>query len=76
MDEEITITLADGADAAAVAERLRAAGVRVDQVLEAIGVITGTVAADRRQALAQAPGVRSVEPGRTLRIAPPDAPIP
>jgi len=73
MDEKITVTVSDDADA--VAERLRAAGVNVDQVLGAAGIITGSVAAERRASLADLPGVASVEAEHTFQIAPPDAEI-
>jgi cation transporter-like permease len=75
MDERITVTVAADADAEVVAEQLRAAGVTVEQVLLAIGVITGTVAAEQRAALADVPGVLAVEPEQTFRLPPPDAEI-
>jgi cation transporter-like permease len=75
MDERITVTLSADADADAVAEQLRAAGMTVEQVLRAVGVITGTVAAEARAALADVPGVLAVEPEQTFRLPPPDAEI-
>jgi cation transporter-like permease len=75
MDERITVTVAADADAEVVAEQLRAAGVTVEQVLLAIGVITGTVAAEQRAALADVPGVLAIEPEQTFRLPPPDAEI-
>ena len=75
MDEQITVTVAADVDAEVVAEQLRAAGMTVEQVLAAIGVITGTVAAEQRAALADVPGVLAVESEQTLRIPPPDSEI-
>jgi len=75
MVEKVTVTLSDGPDAAAVAERLRAAGMTVDQVLGAVGIITGSVAAGRRASLEQLPGVAAVEAEHSFQIAPPDAEI-
>lgn len=75
MDEQITVTLAADADPELVAEQLRAAGMTVEQVLPAIGVITGTVAAETRAALAEVPGVLAVEAEQTFRLPPPDSEI-
>ncbi len=73
MDENITVAVSGDADA--VAEKLRAAGMNVDQVLSAAGIITGSVAAGMRTGLADVPGVASVEAEHTFQIAPPDAEI-
>ncbi len=73
MDERITVSVSDDADA--VAAQLRAAGMNVDQVLGAAGVITGSIAVAKRSALAALPGVASVESERAFQIAPPDADI-
>ena len=75
MDEQITVTLAADADPEVVAEQLRAAGMTVEQVLPAVGVITGTIAAEQRAALADLPGVLAVEPEQTFRLPPPDSEI-
>jgi hypothetical protein len=73
MDERITVTVSDDADA--VAEQLRAAGMNVDQILRAAGIITGSVAAGQRASLTDVPGVASVEVEQTFQIAPPDAEV-
>jgi cation transporter-like permease len=75
MDERITVTVAADADAEVVAQQLRAAGMTVEQVLGAIGVITGTIAAETRAALADLPGVLAIEPEQTFRLPPPDSEI-
>lgn len=75
MDEKITVTVSADADIEVVAEQLRAAGVTVEQVLRAVGVITGTVAAEARAALAEVPGVLAVEPEHTFKLPPPEAEI-
>jgi hypothetical protein len=75
MDEQITVTVSADADAEVVAEQLRAAGMTVQQVLGAAGVITGSVATQARAALADVPGVLAVEPQQTFGIAPPDSGI-
>jgi hypothetical protein len=73
--DRITVTVTDdhldGIEA--LAERLRAAGVRVEQVLGPIGVITGE-APPGWQALADLDGVAGVEAQRTVRLPPPGSP--
>lgn len=73
MDEKITVAVSGDADA--VARELRAAGMDIDQVLGAAGIVTGSVAAGKRAKLARVPGVASVEAERNFQIAPPDAEI-
>lgn len=59
----VTITVAasrrDGVQA--VAARLRAAGMEIDRVLEALGMITGTVPDERLPMLEGLDGVASVD---------------
>ncbi|HVL04497.1 MAG TPA: hypothetical protein VM388_00805 [Acidimicrobiales bacterium] len=76
-DEKITVTVGDDhvADVKGVAKQLEGAGMHVDQVLDAMGIITGSVPADRRPALERLPGVAAVEAEQTFQIAPPDADI-
>ncbi len=77
MDEKITVTVGDDhvADLDRVAEQLRAAGMNVDQVLHAVGIITGSVPSERRAALERLPGVAAVEGEHTFQIPPPDAEV-
>jgi hypothetical protein len=73
MDERITVTVSGDPDT--VAEKLRAAGMNVEQVLSEVGVITGSVAAGRQASLADLPDVVSVEPEHSFQLPPPDAEI-
>ena len=75
MDEQITVTVSADVDIEVVAEQLRAVGMTVEQVLPAVGVITGTVAAEQRAALADLPGVLAVEPEQTFGVPPPESEI-
>ncbi|GAA1225949.1 hypothetical protein [Pseudonocardia alaniniphila] len=71
----VTVTV-DDAHVGAIdqlADRLRAAGMDVEQVLRPVGVITGSAPADW-EALADLDGVAAVEPQRTFRL-PPDGPF-
>ncbi|MDQ4105125.1 MAG: ketohydroxyglutarate aldolase [Actinomycetota bacterium] len=77
MDEKITVTVGDDhvGDIAGVAEQLQAAGMNVDQVLDAVGIITGSVPSERRDALERLPGVAAVEGEHSFQIPPPDAEV-
>jgi hypothetical protein len=56
-----------------LAERLRVAGMDVEQVLGPVGVITGSAPLGW-EAFADLDGVAGVEPQRTMRLPPPEAP--
>jgi hypothetical protein len=71
MSENVVVTVSGEIDQ--VAERLRAAGMEVGQVLAEIGIITGSIEAGRQEALAAIPGVVAVEIERVVRISPPDS---
>jgi hypothetical protein len=60
--------------AAALAIELRAKGMKIASVMEAIGVITGEVAARDLPALEALPGV-TVEREGSVQLNPPDAPV-
>jgi len=52
-----------------VVQELQGAGLHVAQVLLGIGVVGGSVDADRLDDLRQVPGVVAVEPNRKIEIA-------
>ena len=52
----------------AVVSRLKTAGMRVDQVLDSLGIITGSVAAARCPSLRSLEGVVAVEPDQPVKI--------
>jgi len=58
-----------------VADALRARGMHVEQVLDALGIITGSVPDDRRPALADVEGVASVDEELTHQLPPPDSAV-
>lgn len=58
-----------------VADQLRGAGMRIDQVLGEIGVITGSLPEDRRAAVLSMPGIAAVENETTFQVPPPDSEI-
>jgi len=74
---KITVTVADAhlASIDDVAVRLREAGMEVETVLAAIGIITGSVADDRLAALEAVPGVAAVEEQTDFQIPPPESDV-
>lgn len=75
MTDPVTVTLADGVDIGAVVARLESAGLTVDHVLDAIGVITGSVAREDRAAIEGLDGVLAVEDDHTFQLPPPDSDV-
>jgi hypothetical protein len=58
-----------------VAQQLRSRGMHVDQVLEAIGIITGSVADHQFSTLESVEGVGSIEEQQQFHLPPPDADV-
>ncbi len=76
-DSKVTVTIADDhvAETDAIAEQLRAAGMNVEQVLNAVGMITGWVPAEQRPSVEALPGVAAVEEETNFQLAPPDSEV-
>ncbi len=72
---QLSVTVGDGHAIEEVAAGLRARGMEVAQVLEGIGVITGTAPDEVRADLAGVEGVASVDEQLTHQLPPPDAPV-
>jgi hypothetical protein len=77
MGDRVTVTVQDDQlpRIDELADRLRAAGMRVDQVLHSVGVITGSVPNAQRAMIQAMPGVAAVEAETTFQLPPPDAEI-
>jgi hypothetical protein len=77
MTDRITVTVTDDqlTNIDELVDRLRAAGMQVDQVLPTVGVITGSVTKSQRTSIERVAGVAAVEDETTFQIAPPDAEI-
>jgi hypothetical protein len=58
-----------------IKKKLTESGFAVDQVLDEIGVITGTSSDDDVERLRSVDGVADVSPDEKVDIGPPDAPI-
>jgi hypothetical protein len=59
----------------AVAEELRSAGLKVNQVMDDLGVVTGSIDSAEMERLSAVDGVASVERAREVGIPPPDSPV-
>lgn len=70
--DKVVVSVADGgvAHLSTVVSALRDAGMVVDQVLEGLGVVTGSVAPGVGDLLGAVPGVSHVEVDRTVRLPP------
>ncbi len=76
-NEQVSISVADAfldrfAD---VVKRIEQAGLKVDQQLDTIGVITGSIDSDDIGKLDQVEGVAAVERSRGFQLPPPDSSI-
>jgi hypothetical protein len=69
----VLVSIDDRSEALAVVERLRAAGLEEDQVMAALGTVTGSIDPARVDALRAVEGVAEVEPAREHQLPPPDA---
>ncbi len=76
-DEQVVISVADDQvdDMSSVVEALRTAGLAVTEVLESVGVVTGTVDRAALSALSAVPGVVEVEQSKVFEVPPPDSPV-
>lgn len=69
-----TVTCTPGAPLAPITRALRAAGLQVTDVLDAISVVNGHAPAQRLAALRAVPGVADVAPTLGFQIGPDDGP--
>ncbi|RKT53533.1 hypothetical protein [Saccharothrix australiensis] len=69
---KVVVSVADEnlSDLPAVVTALRAAGLVVDDVLEALGVVTGSAAPEAVGSLRSVPGVSDVETQRVVGLPP------
>jgi hypothetical protein len=73
--QSLVVTIAKGCHINDVARDLKAAGLQVEGVLNAIGVVTGRATAKSVARLRKVRGVADVSLDNTVDIGPPDAPI-
>lgn len=74
---EITVTVDDDHldKIEELAVQLRNSGMQIHQVLNEVGVISGSAPFDRRQDLRAVPGVMSIEGVRTFQLPPPESSV-
>lgn len=74
---EVVVTVEDAhrETIAAVARRLKAAGLCASQTLKSAGIVTGSVAHGSLTGLKGVAGVKAVEASGGVQIAPPDAEV-
>ena len=58
-----------------VAERLRAIGMHVENLMEMLGTITGYIEPEKVKLISRVKGVSHVETSRQFQLAPPDSEI-
>ena len=68
------VTLSGQRALAAVLKDLEGSGFKTEQILEAVGVITGLCSADAAVRLRKIAGVEDVAPEERIDIGPPDSP--
>ena len=70
----LTVSIADDhlKDFAQVVARCRKAGMKIEHQMPTIGVVSGSIAADKLDALKRVKGVAHVERAGGFQIAPPD----
>lgn len=75
--EQVSISVADEFldRFAEVVERIEQAGLKVEQRLDTIGVITGSIDSGNIDKLDQVEGIAAIERSRGFQLPPPDSPI-
>lgn len=56
-----------------VAQKLQSAGMNIEQVLNTVGIITGSCDSEKVESLSQIEGVSHVERSREYKLAPPES---
>jgi hypothetical protein len=75
--EQVSIAVADDylEKFSEVVQRIEQAGLRVEQQLEIVGIITGSIDSDKIADLDKVEGIATVERSRGYQLPPPDSPI-
>lgn len=60
---------------AAVTQRLRAAGMQIDETMEAIGTVAGRIPSEQLEELDHIDGVAQIERSSTFQVPPPDSDV-
>jgi hypothetical protein len=73
-DDRWIVTTSGDRPVADVARDMAAKGFAIDEVMDAIGVVTGSGPSSVADAVRQVPGVDDVSPDQPIDIGPPDSP--
>ena len=73
--QALVVTLSGDHEIKKVTRELKAKGFEVDQVLDAIGVVTGSALPDDVAKMRKIPGVKDVSADTPVDIGPPGCPI-
>lgn len=75
--KKVVVTVSDAAlkNIQGVVDRLTAKGMKVEQVLPVMGVISGSLPVSKKSALRSVEGVHSVEDEAEVQLPPPDSEI-
>lgn len=75
--EQVNISVADEylGQFSEVVKRIEQVGLTVEQQLEMVGIVTGSIDSDKIADLDQVEGVAVVERSRGYQLPPPDSPI-
>jgi hypothetical protein len=71
----LVVTLSGHRNIQDVVRDLKASGLEAPEVLDAIGVVTGSAASNSVAKLRKVPGVKDVSQDHKIDIGPPDAPV-
>jgi hypothetical protein len=73
----LTLSISDShlKDIGGVAKAATKAGMKVEQRLESLGVLTGSIDAHKVERLHKIPGVSHVEEERKVQLPPPGSPV-
>ena len=58
-----------------ISQQLKSSGMNIEQTLPNIGILSGSIQADRLNSLYQIEGVQNVEPQESYQLAPPSSEI-
>jgi len=74
---KVTLTVAISEDCLddilEIAQKLRAVGMQVNQIMDTLGVVVGSSDAEQVGAIAQVEGVESVESAHSYHLSPPQS---
>jgi UDP-N-acetylmuramate-alanine ligase len=58
-----------------IVKKIKKAGMKVEQKLDSLGIITGSIDSSKVDALREVDGVLHVEEQKKIQIPPPDSPV-